>query len=76
MDLGVDAYRQLYDELTASENLRFYGLLYGVTEPAARAAFLLDRVGLAELAEWVARQEAEDRVVEARKELEMRGLVA
>ncbi len=32
--------------------------------------------GLAELAEWVARQEAEDRVVEARKELETRGLVA
>jgi dTDP-L-rhamnose 4-epimerase len=32
--------------------------------------------GLAELAEWVARQEAEDRVAEARRELEMRGLVA
>ena len=32
--------------------------------------------GLAELAEWVARQEAEDRVGEARRELEMRGLVA
>ncbi|MGE5501273.1 MAG: NAD-dependent epimerase/dehydratase family protein [Ignavibacteriales bacterium] len=32
--------------------------------------------GLAELAEWVAKQEAEDRVIEARKELEMRGLVA
>jgi dTDP-L-rhamnose 4-epimerase len=32
--------------------------------------------GLTELADWVARQEAEDRVVEARKELEMRGLVA
>lgn len=32
--------------------------------------------GLEELAEWVARQEAEDRVVEARKELELRGLVA
>ena len=32
--------------------------------------------GLEELAEWVARQEAEDRVVEARRELEMRGLVA
>jgi dTDP-L-rhamnose 4-epimerase len=32
--------------------------------------------GLAELAEWVARQEAEDRVQEARKELELRGLVA
>jgi dTDP-L-rhamnose 4-epimerase len=32
--------------------------------------------GLAELAEWVARQESEDRVAEARRELEMRGLVA
>jgi dTDP-L-rhamnose 4-epimerase len=32
--------------------------------------------GLAELAEWVARQEAEDRVAEARAELELRGLVA
>jgi dTDP-L-rhamnose 4-epimerase len=32
--------------------------------------------GLAELAEWVAKQEATDRVHEARKELEARGLVA
>jgi dTDP-L-rhamnose 4-epimerase len=32
--------------------------------------------GLAELAEWVAEQEAEDRVAEARRELEARGLVA
>jgi dTDP-L-rhamnose 4-epimerase len=32
--------------------------------------------GLAELAEWVARQTAEDRVHEARRELEARGLVA
>jgi dTDP-L-rhamnose 4-epimerase len=32
--------------------------------------------GLAELAEWVSRQTAEDRVGEARRELEMRGLVA
>ena len=31
---------------------------------------------LAELAEWVAAQQAQDRVQEARKELEMRGLVA
>ena len=31
--------------------------------------------GLAELAEWVARQQADDRVHEARKELEARGLV-
>ncbi|WP_157218431.1 NAD-dependent epimerase/dehydratase family protein [Flavisphingomonas formosensis] len=33
-------------------------------------------VGLAELAEWVARQTAEDRVGEARAQLEARGLVA
>jgi dTDP-L-rhamnose 4-epimerase len=32
--------------------------------------------GLAELAEWVAEQEAHDRVHEARRELEARGLVA
>jgi len=32
--------------------------------------------GLAELAEWVAGQTAEDRVAEARRELEARGLVA
>ena len=32
--------------------------------------------GLIELAEWVARQEASDRVEEARRELESRGLVA
>jgi dTDP-L-rhamnose 4-epimerase len=32
--------------------------------------------GLAELAEWVARQQAVDRVSQARKELEARGLVA
>jgi dTDP-L-rhamnose 4-epimerase len=32
--------------------------------------------GLAELAEWVASQEADDRVDAARAELEARGLVA
>ena len=32
--------------------------------------------GLAELAEWVRRQQAEDRVQQARRELEARGLVA
>jgi dTDP-L-rhamnose 4-epimerase len=32
--------------------------------------------GLEELAEWVARQESHDRVADARRELEMRGLVA
>ena len=34
------------------------------------------KAGLVELAEWVARQEATDRVNEARRELEARGLVA
>jgi dTDP-L-rhamnose 4-epimerase len=34
------------------------------------------RRGLAELAEWVARQTADDRVDQARDELEARGLVA
>lgn len=39
----------------------------------ARQDFAL---GLEELAEWVARQEAQDRVEQARRELELRGLVA
>ncbi len=34
------------------------------------------KAGLAELAAWVAEQQADDRVTEARKELEARGLVA
>lgn len=40
---------------------------------AARRDF---REGLAELADWVAQQQAEDRVQQARRELETRGLVA
>ncbi|HEY2596591.1 MAG TPA: ATP-binding cassette domain-containing protein, partial [Chloroflexota bacterium] len=31
----------LYDELTAAENLRLYAELYGVADPAQRAATLL-----------------------------------
>lgn len=37
----------LYEELTARENLVFYARLYGVADPAGRAATLLTRVGLA-----------------------------
>jgi dTDP-L-rhamnose 4-epimerase len=49
------------------------GLAQQVLGYAARRDFT---EGLAELAEWVARQQAEDRVQEARRELEARGLVA
>ena len=37
----------LYDDLTATENLRFYGRLYDVPDLATRIPVLLDRVGLA-----------------------------
>jgi heme exporter protein A len=36
----------LYDELTAEENLRFYGRMYDVREPEKRIVALLHRVGL------------------------------
>ncbi|MBX6740481.1 MAG: NAD-dependent epimerase/dehydratase family protein [Acetobacteraceae bacterium] len=49
------------------------GLARNVLGYTARRDFMQ---GLAELAEWVARQQAEDRVQQARKELEARGLVA
>lgn len=42
--LGHQTY--LYDELTAMENLRLYGALYGVTSPEDRARVLLDSLGL------------------------------
>jgi heme exporter protein A len=41
----------LYEELTAVENLRLYGQLYGVVDVRERAAELLRRVGLARLAD-------------------------
>jgi heme exporter protein A len=41
----------LYDELTASENLRLYAELYGVADAPRRAGELLDQVGLARLSD-------------------------
>lgn len=41
----------LYDELTAAENLRFYAQLYAMPDAAERAAALLERVGLAHVAD-------------------------
>jgi len=37
----------LYGDLSPTDNLRFYGRLYGVDDPAGRAAAMLDRFGLA-----------------------------
>jgi heme exporter protein A len=45
--IGVLAHEPLvYPELSAIENLRFWGGLYDVPDPAARATQLLDAVGL------------------------------
>lgn len=46
--LGVVSHAPLlYDSLTAEENLRFFGRLYGVTDLEARVTLLLEQVGLA-----------------------------
>ncbi len=46
--LGVVSHAPLlYDSLTAEENLRFFGRLYGVADLEARTAVLLEQVGLA-----------------------------
>jgi heme exporter protein A len=46
--LGVVSHAPLlYDSLTAEENLRFFGRLYGVPELESRIAQLLEEVGLA-----------------------------
>ena len=41
----------LYPELTAEENLRFFGALYGLTNLRARVAAALDHAGLADRAQ-------------------------
>ena len=46
--LGVVSHAPLlYDSLTAEENLRFFGRLYGVIDLDARVTLLLEQVGLA-----------------------------
>jgi len=46
--LGVVSHAPLlYDSLTADENLRFFGRLYGVSDLEARITLLLEQVGLA-----------------------------
>jgi heme exporter protein A len=42
----VGHYSMLYRDLSARENLEFFGKLYGIEDPAARAASLLELVGL------------------------------
>jgi heme exporter protein A len=47
--IGVISHKSyLYDSLTAFENLVFYGEMYGVTAPGARATELLETVELSE----------------------------
>ena len=50
--IGMIAHQlMLYRELSVRENLMFYGRLYGVADPAARAMELLEFVGLADRAD-------------------------
>lgn len=41
----------LYDDLSARENLEFFGRLHGIGDPAARATTMLEEVGLEERAD-------------------------
>jgi len=45
--IGVISHQSfLYDDLTARQNLEFFGKIYGVSQPASRAEQLLETVGL------------------------------
>jgi heme ABC exporter ATP-binding subunit CcmA len=46
----------VYDELSAVENLRLFGRLYGLPDPAKRADEMLERVGLTRVREGLARE--------------------
>ena len=55
--IGMMAHQSfLYPNLTARENLEFYGALYSLTEPASTAAAWLERVGLAKFADTRVRE--------------------
>jgi heme exporter protein A len=50
--IGVMAHQSfLYPNLTARENLEFYGELYSIADPRASAELWLERVGLADVAD-------------------------
>ena len=46
----------LYDELSAVENLRLFGRLYGLPDPRKRADEMLERVGLSRVRDGLARE--------------------
>ena len=66
LDFGETAWRSrigvlshqgmLYAHLTAAENLRFFGRLFGLTDLAERIPERLEQVGLADRADFLARQ--------------------
>ena len=46
----------LYDELSANENLALFGRLYALDDPHARAAEMLERVGLTRVSDGLVRE--------------------
>lgn len=55
--IGILSHRgYLYDHLTVAENLRFYGTLFGLDDLGGRVVSGLERVGLADRTDQLARQ--------------------